>query len=46
MNEFVLFTDSSCDLPASLADKMELTVLPLSVYLEEKNISTIWTNGR
>lgn len=36
MNEFVLFTDSSCDLPASLADKMALTVLPLSVYLEEK----------
>lgn len=36
MNEFVLLTDSSCDLPVALADKMELAVLPLSVFVEGK----------
>ncbi len=36
MNDFVLMTDSSCDLPADLAAKMELTVLPLFVYINEK----------
>ncbi len=48
MNDFVIMTDSSCDLPASLADRMELTVLPLYVevdgqrytnYLDEREIS-------
>ena len=34
MSDFVIVTDSSCDLPASLADKMELSVLPLTVYVE------------
>lgn len=36
MNEFVLLTDSSCDLPAALADQMEVAVLPLTVYVEDK----------
>jgi len=36
LNEYVLLTDSSCDLPAALAEKMELGVLPLTVYVEEK----------
>ena len=36
MRDFVIMTDSSCDLPASLAEKMELSVLPLSVYIEDK----------
>ena len=36
MSDFVIMTDSSCDLPASLADRMELSVLPLSVYIEDK----------
>ena len=36
MNDFVLMTDSSCDLPADLAAKMELTVLPLFVYINDK----------
>lgn len=36
MSDFVIMTDSSCDLPASLADQMELTVLPLSVYIEDR----------
>lgn len=48
MSDFVIMTDSSCDLPASLADEMELTVLPLYVdvdgqkytnYLDEREIS-------
>ena len=30
MSEFVLMTDSSCDLPENLANEMDLTVLPLS----------------
>ncbi|MCY1715079.1 DegV family protein [Caproiciproducens galactitolivorans] len=30
MSEYAIVTDSSCDLPAELAEKMELTVLPLS----------------
>ena len=48
MSDFVIMTDSSCDLPAALADEMELTVLPLYVdvdgqkytnYLDEREIS-------
>ena len=48
MSEYVIMTDSSCDLPASLAEQMELTVLPLYVdvdgqkytnYLDEREIS-------
>ena len=35
MSDFVIMTDSSCDLPAKLADEMELTVLPLSVYVND-----------
>lgn len=36
MADYVLMTDSSCDLPAELAAKMELSVLPLSVYIEDR----------
>ena len=48
MGEYVIMTDSSCDLPAKLADQMELVVLPLYVdvdgqkftnYLDEREIS-------
>ena len=48
MSDYVLMTDSSCDLPAALAEKMELSVLPLYVdvdgqkyvnYLDEREIS-------
>ncbi len=48
MSKYVIMTDSSCDLPASLAEKMELTVLPLYVevdgqkyvnYLDEREIA-------
>lgn len=34
MSEFVILTDSSCDLPPDLAAGMELEVLPLSVEIE------------
>ena len=36
MSEFVLFTDSNCDLPIGLANEMELVILPLTVYLDDK----------
>ncbi len=36
MSSFVIVTDSSCDLPAEMADEMELTVLPLSFNLMNK----------
>lgn len=48
MSEFVILTDSSCDLPAKLAEEMELIVLPLYVevdgqkyvnYLDEREIA-------
>lgn len=48
MSDYVIMTDSSCDLPAKLAEEMELTVLPLYVdvdgqkytnYLDEREIS-------
>ena len=48
MSDYVIMTDSSCDLPAALADEMELTVLPLYVdvdgqkytnYLDEREIA-------
>lgn len=47
MSEYVLFTDSSCDLPASLAEELELKLLPLVVnvngsefhnYLDEREL--------
>ena len=34
MNEFVIFTDSSSDLPASVAERMGVEVLPLEVNME------------
>ena len=34
MSEYVILTDSSCDLPASLADELELIVLPLTLNIE------------
>lgn len=40
MSDFVIMTDSSCDLPASLAEEMELTVLPLTYYIEDR----VYTN--
>lgn len=48
MSDFIILTDSSCDLPAKMAEEMELLVLPLTVtvngkeyvnYLDEREIS-------
>ena len=36
MSEYILFTDSCCDLPQSLADEMQLAIQPLTVYLDGK----------
>ena len=36
MRDFVLMTDSSCDLPAKMADELGLTVLPLSFTMGGK----------
>lgn len=36
MNDFAIVTDSSCDLPAKMADELELTVLPLAFQLSGK----------
>ncbi|MBS6236059.1 MAG: DegV family protein, partial [Clostridiales bacterium] len=47
MNTFAIVTDSSCDLPESLAREIDLTVLPLAFvmngreyynYLDEREI--------
>ena len=34
MNEYVIFTDSSCDLPLKVAEEMGIVVLPLEVNME------------
>ena len=34
MNEYVIITDSSCDLPASVAEAMGVQVIPLEVNME------------
>ena len=36
MKDFIIMTDSCCDLPAQLADTLELTVLPLSFTINGK----------
>ena len=36
MRDFIIMTDSSCDLPAELADELELAVVPLHVMVKEK----------
>ncbi len=36
MSNFAIVTDSSCDLSAKMADELELTVLPLSFNLSDK----------
>lgn len=35
MQQFVILTDSSCDLPAELAQQLQLEVVPLSVTVEQ-----------
>ena len=35
MSDYILMTDSSCDLTAQMAEEMELIVLPLTVYVDD-----------
>lgn len=37
MSQYIVMTDSSCDLPAGLAAELELEVLPLSVLIDGKS---------
>lgn len=39
MNDFVIVTDSSCDLPNDLVQKLELHVVPLAFIMGDK---TYW----
>lgn len=43
--EYVIMTDSSCDLPQELADQLGLEVLPLEVMADGKNYLN-WLDGR
>ncbi len=45
MRDFVLATDSSCDLPQELVEKFELTVVPLTVTIDGKTY-TNYLDGR
>ena len=37
MSQYIIMTDSSCDLPAGLAAELDLEVLPLSVLIDGKS---------
>lgn len=45
MNDYQILTESTCDLPADLADKFNLAVAPLSVLIDGKNY-TNYLDGR
>lgn len=45
MSDFVLITDSSCDLPQALADELDIIVVPLTFRIGEKEYSN-YLDGR
>ena len=45
MRDFVILTDSCCDLPAALADELDIVVLPLSVLIGEESFKN-YLDGR
>lgn len=45
MAEFVIMTDSCCDMTAALAEELELVVLPLSLHMGE-DVYRNWLDGR
>ncbi|BAL01812.1 hypothetical protein OBV_46130 [Oscillibacter valericigenes Sjm18-20] len=45
MRDFVILTDSSCDLPSALAEELELEVLPLRFSIGGKEYYN-WLDGR
>jgi len=36
MSDYIILTDSSCDLPADFSDELQIEVLPLTVHLDGK----------
>ena len=45
MNDYIIITDSSCDLPNSLVKELELEVLPLSFIMDGKTYRN-WPDNR
>jgi len=45
MRDYVIMTDSCCDLTAQLADELALTVIPLSLLLDGQEFRN-WLDGR
>ena len=45
MADFVIMTDSCCDMTAALAEELELIVLPLSLHMGE-DVYRNWLDGR
>lgn len=45
MSHFTLLTDSSCDLPVSVAEKLNIKVVPLSFFIEGQQYSN-YLDGR
>lgn len=45
MNDYLIVTESTCDLPVALADELDLAVAPLSVLLDGKSY-TNYLDGR
>ena len=45
MRDFVIMTDSCCDMPAQLVDELGVIVLPLSVLLGEDSFKN-YLDGR
>jgi len=46
MSNFVIITDSSCDLPASIVEELGIHICPLSFLLDGESYSTIPITGR
>ena len=45
MNDYIIITDSSCDLPDSLVKELELTILPLAFIMDGKTYRN-WPDNR
>jgi len=45
MSNYIILTDSSCDLPASMAAEMQIDVIPLTVYADDATYSN-YLDGR
>jgi len=45
MSDYIIMTDSSCDLPAELAEQLELAVLPLSFVIDGHTYRNLLDGG-